>query len=278
MTRDSGSEARQLLSDAHKQGRVALESIEAIRKAQSFERDIALALGADAIDDRDPILVTLLVNDSASINDPARQYYDPDRRRTLNGPELVRDGHNRFLAILREDGVQNALIQTRLLNRGLVSPFTALSAAPELTLANYSPDGDYTPLFQQSVITLGSVLAKTQQLLDRGRNARAVTIIITDGIDNDHSDFRAEHVRWLTRDMLEFSSSHLLAGMGIGDEATFGPLFGSMGVPRPWILAGATPEEITEVFKRMRKALQIAASSESAFRRQLEAGPPPDDA
>jgi hypothetical protein len=78
--------------------------------------------------------------------------------------------------------------------------------------------------------------------------------------------------------MLEFSTNHLIAGMGIGEhpEVDYRRIFRSMGIPEGWIFtAGTSIDELRDKFRKIARALALAASSEADFA-QLEAGPPPD--
>src|SRR5437899_209834 len=73
-----------------------------------------------------------------------------------------------------------------------------------------------TPLYQQSVALLGTVLAKSQEFADAGVPVRTVTLIITDGADECSGGVGAGDVAALVRD-LQRAESHIVAAMGIDD-------------------------------------------------------------
>jgi hypothetical protein len=98
---------------------------------------------------------------------------------------------------------------------------------------------------------------------------RTFTLLLTDGADNAKTA-TAEDVRVLVTDMLDFARNHIVAGMGIGKESYFRPIFQGMGIPAEWILtADSSDADIDRVFGRIERALELAATSESAFRELL---------
>src|SRR5690606_41191674 len=78
-------------------------------------------------------------------------------------------------------GVQTCALpisHTRYLNGDVLFPYTQLAHAVKMTPANYDPRRA-TPLFDQSVVLLGTVVAKAQELAQAGIAVRTVTLIIT---------------------------------------------------------------------------------------------------
>jgi hypothetical protein len=147
-----------------------------------------------------------------------------------------------------------------------------------LTERNYSGSrlAAKTPLYLQTLLTLGTVMVKAQEEEERGAKARTFTLIITDGGDNSSGAITSGHVRAMVADMLEFSTNHILAGMGVGEQADFRKVFRSMGIPDCWIFTpGTSVDELRRIFSKIGRSLALAASSATAFA-QLAPGPPPD--
>jgi len=210
------------------------------------------------------LLATILVDDSASI--------------AININE-IRFGHKLMLDALRAEAfAANVQVHTRALNRGVLSPYSDLSSTPSLTEQNYSGSrlANTTPLYLQSLLTLGTVMVKAQEEEEHGVKVRTFTLIITDGEDNSSGAISAIHVRYLVKDMLEFSANHIVAGMGVGERTDFRQIFRSMGIPECWIFTpGTSMDELRAVFRKIAQSLCLAASSEAEFL-QLAAGPSPD--
>ena len=248
-----------MLNGSYAQGYLSDESVHALRALPRHCEEIGRALGSDA-PGADVLLVTILVDDSDSIG------------MITNGPGAEERGHDRLLEVLKRRGFTQALVHTRLLNGGTFSPYRPLAQAQTLSPNKLQLRRDGTPLYRESVLTLGSVIAKTQQQQEQGRRVRTVTLIITDGEDNTSGSVTAPDARCLVADMLEFASNHIVAGMGIG-ETGFTDVFQAMGIPSRFIFtAGSTAEEIDRMFDRFeRTILEPAAASEGSFL-QLAAG------
>lgn len=250
-------QATALLNSSYYEGLLSPESAKALAALPQHPEEIAAALGSDATG-TDVMLVTILVDDSLSIRD------------ITSGRQAEERGHDRLLEVLGRRTETNVLVHTRLLNRGSFSPYSSLQSARNLREhLHLSPDG--TPLYRQSLLTLGSVMAKSLQLEQQGKRVRTVTLIITDGDDNRSGHTTATHVRFWVQDMMVHASNHIIAGMGIG--ATYARVFRDMGIPKAFIFkAGATAEEINKMFDSFEKTVLLpAAASEGSFR-QLVAG------
>ncbi|HET7060198.1 MAG TPA: hypothetical protein VFH99_02685 [Candidatus Saccharimonadales bacterium] len=258
---DGANRAAELLQQAYASGELSEESSQALIAAGDVGREVGYALGGGGHGD-ELLLVTILADDSGSISV------------IPGGAEAVRQGHNHCLDALDTEQGAEALVHTRYLNAGSLSPYRGLATATRLSAENFNPVAGHTPLYRQSVLTLGAVMAKVQEQKAEGRLVRAFTLIITDGGDNASGQVSAQHVNFLVRDMLDFSDDYIVAGMGIGQRATFQPIFRAMGIPEGWILtADALPEEISKLFRKIAQSLQLAASGEAGWL-QLEAGPP----
>lgn len=205
----------------------------------------------DDIDASEVVLVTLLVDDSGSI-------------RFGGNAQLVRDGHNLVLSALKGSKQSAAvLISCWYLNDGPLYPYVLLDNAPELTTANYDPNGG-TPLYDQTVAVLAAVTAKLEEFKQGGVAARAITAIITDGADA-HSHTQTPAKVKTVVDALLRSEEHIIAAVGIDDGSTnFKQVFQEMGLLSEWI---KTPQN-TE--SDIRRAFQTV--SQSAVRASQTAG------
>jgi hypothetical protein len=117
-----------------------------------------------------------------------------------------------------------------------------------MTTANYNPHLG-TPLYDQTAVVLGTVVAKAQELQQAGIAVRTVTLIITDGGDYGSTRCKPADVKAIVADMLA-QENHIVAAMGISDGTTdFRAVFRSMGIPDKWILTpGNSATEIRRAF------------------------------
>ncbi|HET7052977.1 MAG TPA: hypothetical protein VFI09_03555 [Solirubrobacterales bacterium] len=256
--------AADLIGRAYADGELSRESANSLRAVGNIAGELGPALGVSG-EAGDLLLVTILVDDSTSITEAPY------------GPEAVRLGHNLCLDVLEGRFDRQVLVHTRYLNGGSLSPFMPVNVALRLSDANYRPEVPKTPLHRQTVITLGSVMTKVRAEREEGRRVRAFTLLVTDGGDNASSHLTAEHVRFLVKDMLDFSDDYIVGAMGIGDSQQFRGIFTDMGVPQDWIMTpDATAADIERVFKdKVVPALSIALTGgEAEWTHLLEAGPP----
>lgn len=264
MAEDSGR-VGDLIEGAYAEGELSRRSTQALASiGDQVGVQLARALGDQEPKDDDLLLAAILIDDSPSIGS------------IVGGAEAVMQGHNYCLEALEDELPSDILVLTRCLNAGTLWPFRGLIPAPRLSPENYGLKGD-TPLYQESVLTLGAVMAKAREERQRGRRVRAFSLIVTDGENYASNAVTAQEVSFLASDMLEFSDDYKVAGMGIGSPERFRTVFRSMGIPEDWILtAPASAEQIRRLFRRIAKTLRLAASGDDGWR-QLEAGPPPDD-
>ncbi len=262
---DEVERAAGLLERLYRDGDMSEEAKQALLRAAHAPKQIGTGLGYEPTSARDMLLVSVLVDDSTSIG------------------SLVSDihyGHSIMLDALREESTGSTEIQilTRALNRGLLSPFRELSRAMQLTPQNFSGASQVprTPLYLESLLTLGTVIAKAKEQDERGASVRTFTLIVTDGQDNASGTIGAEHVRPVVIDMLHFSTNHIVVGMGIGEHHDFRRTFEAMGLSRDHIItSGATKDDLRRYFRQIAQSLTLAASSPNAFY-QLASGPLPD--
>lgn len=195
-----------------------------------------LGVDVDQVQASSVTLVSLLIDDSGSI-------------RFGSNAQLVREGHNLVLDALQgskqKDGI---FIHTRYLNGHVLYPYVPLDQAKRMDAQNYDPCGG-TPLYDETGVILGTVVAKQQEFVGNGVPARGVTVIITDGADAGSRKLTAAKLQPIIRDLLK-TEQHIVAGMGIDDGSTdFRQVFRDMGIQDEWILVpGNQASEIRKAF------------------------------
>lgn len=216
-----------------------------------------LGVAVDDVESSEVVLVTMMPDDSGSI-------------RFAGNAEAVREGHNLVLdALAACKQKDDIFVHNRFLNGQVLYPYTGVDRAARMSKANYDPSLG-TPLYDQSVVVLGTVLAKAQEFADAGVPVRTITLIISDGGDAHSVRARADHVAALVADMLA-AENHIVAAMGIDDGSTdFRQVFRDMGIPAEWILTpGSTAGEIRKAFQVFSqsavRASQSAVLSRSAL-------------
>jgi hypothetical protein len=236
-------DVNQLFSSAQEDGTLSAQSMQALN-VPDLGANIAAGLGV-AVDDvraSEVVLVTLMPDDSGSI-------------RMAKNAQNVRDGHNAVLdALGASKQKQNVFVHTRYLNGRVLFPYVPLAQAVRMDQQNYDPN-EGTPLYDQTVVLLGTVLAKTQAFLDAGVSVRTVTLLITDGADAGSQRATPKDVAALVNDM-RVAERHIVAAMGIDDGSTdFRGVFGEMGIEARWIL---TPKNDQ---KEIRRAFNVFSQS-----------------
>lgn len=235
---DDDDKVKKLLADAHATGALSAKSLTALDVIDvGAQIQAGLGVTIDDVAASEVVLLTLMPDDSQSIA-------------AAGNTAAVRDGHNFVLdALGKSKQSGEVLAHTRYLNGAVLFPYTELAHAQKMTNANYDPRLG-TPLFDQTVVLLGTVLAKTQELAQAGIAVRSVTLIITDGGDYGSTRCRPQDVAAIVADMLA-QENHIVAAMGISDGSTdFRKVFQSMGIPDRWILTpGNSASEIRRAFQ-----------------------------
>ncbi len=240
---DDSKKVKQLFNDAHAAGELSAKSLATLDVVDvGAQIQAGLGVSIDDVVASEVVLVTMMPDDSHSIA-------------CAGNVDAVRDGHNFVLdALARSKQSGEVLAHTRYLNGSVLFPYTALEHAVRMTPANYDPRLG-TPLFDQAVVVLGTVIAKAKELAQAGIAVRTVTLIITDGGDYGSQRCRAADVAAIVGDMLA-QENHIVAAMGISDGTTdFRKVFQSMGIPDRWILTPASSG--TEI----RRAFQVFSQS-----------------
>jgi len=246
---DDDDDVKKLLADAHDAGALSAQSLAALDVVDvGAQIQSGLGVTIDDVAASEVVLLTMMPDDSQSIA-------------SAGNTEAVRDGHNFVLEALgRSKQSGEVLGHTRYLNGEVLFPYTELVHAQKMTPANYDPRHG-TPLFDQTVVLLGTVIAKAQQLAQAGIAVRTVTLIITDGGDYGSTRCRAADVAAIVKDMLA-QENHIVAAMGINDGTTdFRKVFKTMGIPDRWVLTpGNSASEIRRAFQVFSQSAVRAAA------------------
>jgi hypothetical protein len=229
---------KKLLEAAHGTGalsKTALDALDVVDVGAQIQAGLGVTI--DDVAASEVVLLTMMPDDSSSIAQ-------------AGNTAAVRDGHNFVLAALRDSKQSGeVLAHTRYLNGNVLFPYTALDNAVQMTAQNYDPRLG-TPLYDQAVVVLGTVIAKAHELAQAGIAVRTMTLIITDGGDYGSKRSRPADVKAIVDDMLA-RENHIVAAMGISDGTTdFRAVFASMGIPDRWVLTpGNSATEIRRAFQ-----------------------------
>ena len=238
MSQSQPNNINDLFQSAHEEGLLSPTSMQVL-DVNDIGIQIQAGLGID-VDDvmaSEVVLVTIMPDDSGSI-------------RFSKNAQAVRGGHNSVLdALSTSKQNDNILIHNRYLNGHVLYPYCLLSQAVRMTPQNYDPNLG-TPLYDQTLVLLGTVLAKAQEFSDNGVPVRTVTLIITDGADAGSVRADAQSVASVVNDLLK-AETHIIAAMGIDDGYTdFYQVFKEMGIRDEWILTpGNSDSEIRQAFQ-----------------------------
>jgi hypothetical protein len=245
--------AKKLLEQAHQAGALSATSMRTLDVADlGAQIQAGLGVCVDDVAASEVVLVTMMPDDSSSIA-------------TAGNERAVRDGHNLVLEALGTSKQCDAVfVHTRYLNGTVLFPYVGLDGAVTMDARNYHPDRG-TPLYDQAVVLLGTVLAKSQEFAQAGVPVRTVTLLITDGDDCGSTRATPAAVNALVTDMLR-QENHVIAAMGIDDGRTdFRAVFREMGIPDRWILTpGNSASEIRKAFQVFSRSA-IAASQGGAL-------------
>lgn len=250
-----GQNVNDLFSAASSQGVISPASMKALSVPDiGAAIQDALGLPAISVQSSEVVLVTMLIDDSGSI-------------RFAGNSQAVRDGHNLVIEAMGGSKQGDSILaHVKYLNGLVLYPYSALDKVSHLDSQNYDPRGG-TPLYDQLIVILGTVLAKSQELADNGIAVRTVTLILTDGKDEHSRRIRqASGVAPIVRDML-MQENHIIAAMGIEEPGTdFRQVFSEMGIPDNWILTPKnTPSEIRKAFQLVSKSAVRASQSAASF-------------
>ncbi|MCB0317867.1 MAG: hypothetical protein KDD56_03860 [Bdellovibrionales bacterium] len=248
----SNHDINELFSQAADAGAIPVDSLAALTDLSS-EIQNNLGVSAEDIPASEVFLLTMEIDDSSSI-------------RMSGNSQHVRDGHNFMIEVLAESNKgDDMLVHTTYLNGGTLFPFVLLKNATRLDARNFNPSG-CTPLYDRTVATLGTVLAKEQEFANQGVPVRTITLVVTDGEEYGSRKYDSDDVKKLVEQMLA-SENHIVAFMGIDDGKTdFRAVALAMGIPDQWIL---TPKNdgssIREAFGIASRAAKSASQGAGSF-------------
>ncbi|MBX7221741.1 MAG: hypothetical protein K1Y36_17445 [Blastocatellia bacterium] len=268
-----------LFQNAQEEGVLSPQSLQALTVLDiGSQIQAGLGISVNNVTASEVVLVTMMIDDSGSI-------------RFSGNSNVVREGHNSVLeALMASKQNHSILAHTSYLNGHVLFPYLPLAVVDEdekkrtgrvtykrnplvenLTTSNYNPDKG-TPLYDQTVVLLGRVLAKYQEFADGGVNCRTVTLIITDGADEHSSTANARTVRPLVEDLL--GERHIIAAMGIYDGHTdFKKIFREMGIRDEWILTpGNNQGDIRKAFQMFSQSAVRASQGAASFSKTAAGG------
>jgi hypothetical protein len=248
-------DVQELFRTAHEEGDLSGAALDALTIDADIGAQIQAGLGLtpDDVPSSEVVLVTLMPDDSGSI-------------RFGGNADAVRDGHNLVLdALLQSKQKDEVLIHTRYLNGHVLFPYRHVRDAERLTSQNYDPNLG-TPLYDQTAVLLGTVLAKAREFEGAGVPVRTVTLLITDGADAGSTRQTPQTLRPIVEDLLRLER-HIVAAMGIDDGTTdFRRVFREMGIPDQWILVpGNSRTEIRKAFQAFSQSAVKASAGAMAF-------------
>lgn len=218
-----------------------------------------LGVAVDDVRASEVVLLTMMPDDSGSI-------------RSARNEQVMRDGHNLVLDALSGAKHKDAVLaHTRYLNGHVLFPYCPVAQAVRMDKANYEAIHG-TPLYDQAVVLLGTVIAKAQDFAMNGVPVRTVTLILTDGADAGSTWAKARDVRALVEDMRR-AENHIVAAMGIDDGHTpFRDVFREMGIEDRWILtAKSGAADIRRAFVLFSQSAMRASQGGGGFH-QASAG------
>lgn len=219
-----------------------------------------LGICVDDVEASEVFLLTLLVDDSGSI-------------RFGQNAQAVRDGVNTVYQALSESkSAAEILSSCRYLNGQVLDAYTPIDTATHLDSKNYNPNGG-TPLYDESVVTLGTVVAKTHEFENAGVPVRTVTVIVTDGADAGSRAQTPGTVKSIVQDMLR-AENHLVFFVGIDDSYTdFRQVADSMGIPKEFVLTpGNSPSEIRAAMMVVSRSVVRASQGGAGFSQTAGSG------
>ncbi|MSP58899.1 MAG: hypothetical protein EXR72_00905 [Myxococcales bacterium] len=243
-----------LIEAAHAEGMLSRAALNALTIEDLGARiQAGLGMHVDDVPASEVLLLTIMPDDSGSI--------------AVAGNEgAVRDGHNLVIEALASSKSGGAILaHTRYLNGTVLFPYRPIAGAPRMDGANYRAALG-TPLFDQSVVLLGTVIAKTREFAESGVPARSITLLITDGGDQHSVRAQAGDVAALVSD-LAATEEHIVAAMGIDDGNTdFRRVFREMGIDDRWILTpGNSAQEIRRAFQVFSQSALRASQGAAGF-------------
>jgi len=247
-------DVNELLKSAGDDGTLSKQSIKALAVVDiGAEIEAAMGVDVDDVQSSEVVLVTMMPDDSGSI-------------RFAGNSQAVRDGHNDVIQALKDSKQSDSILaHNRYLNGDILYPYQPIDQAAQMDSGNYNP-GHMTPLYDQTVVLLGTVLAKSQEFADNGVPVRTVTLIMSDGADTSSNRSGPRDCAAIVSDLLK-TENHIVAALGVDDGDTdFHQVFSEMGIPDEWILTTkSTQHDIRQAFLMFSKSAVRASQSAANF-------------
>jgi hypothetical protein len=242
---ESGS--KELITHAAERGVLSPASTKALQRYEivsQIEEALEESYGIESAGE--VLLVTMMPDDSRSMTIARKD-------------EGVIAGHNDLLKAFRDSSARDrTLLQTRYLNGDVLNPFQPLDLCTLMTEDNYDLEHG-TPLYEQTIVTLGTVIAKTEELLEQGAACvRTATLLMTDAETTGKEALNVE-VASVVADMRKIGD-HIVAGMGFPTThiETFRDIFRTMGIDEQFIFGAHNRDEILNAFRMFgSKALEL---------------------
>ncbi len=245
-----------LLDTVRRSGVLSETSMQALKKVDPA-RKLTLGEPANQHKEENVLLVATLVDDSGSLNVAVERDPKTERRTSRSAScddpksnaEAVRIGHNAVIQALQESAKPSTIwFHTRYLKGYELNSWNQLERVTRMDRSNFRPDGG-TPLYDETVAILGSVITKTQEFRNHWVQVRTATLIVTDGEDTESRLQTPTSVKNVVIDMYNMGI-HIIVAMGIDDGKTdFRKVFIEMGIHENLILTpGNTPDEIRKAF------------------------------
>ena len=186
-----------------KAGQLVLEALD----------DVAVAgcqgVNIDEIDSEEITLVAVAIDASSSMTQHRDSVIDAYNAQFLKPLKSAQDAKKILVStwVFSDEGRGKEKVR-------LVHGYTAIPDCPQLTRANYNPDGT-TPLNDAAWMTLTGILSYGQTLRDSGTRTKCIVIVLTDG-DENASKTTAVKVRTLAEDLLQ-QEIYVLSYVFFGD-------------------------------------------------------------
>jgi hypothetical protein len=243
-----------LFQEAHDEGDLSSASLATLTLDGDYAAQIQAGLGTLTPDDvpaAEVVLVTLLVDDSASIA-------------SAHNEAAIRAGHNTVLDALKASKAGDGIVvHATYLSGATLYPYVRLADAVPMDARNYQATYGCTPLYDRAIAVLGSVIAQAKTFRDAGTAVRTITLVLTDGADNA-SRQPPSAVRSLVADMLR-QECHLVVGMGIDDGQTdYAAVFLAMGIVEV-LTPGNSAQEIRAACQAFSQSAVRVSQSAAAF-------------
>ena len=249
-----------LFQTAHEEGDLSARSLQALNvPAVGMQLQAGLGLPALNIPSSELVLAALLIDDSGSISG-------------ARNTDLVIDGHNLVIdSLLGSKQKSSIMFSSRYLNGFILNPWCLLENGQRMDRQNFNPRGG-TPLYEQTIVHLGSVLAKAFEAKQNGQLARTISLIVTDGADTASRKLALD-VKSVVQDLL-MAETHIVAAMGVDDGYTdFRQVFRDMGIEDQWILLpGNTESEIRHAFQTFSSSAVRASQNAASFSQTAAGG------